>query len=155
MTTATASATTTILDRPFAGLIADRWPPWALLASGLLLTVLTGPRWGVAVLGWLALVPYLVYARRARDPMAWIWLFETLFAGHCLQFAALASPSVPMASVLGFGPPLAVLRFGAVGIAEMARRRIGERAGIAAFVAGTVTIDCLACDALGALLGSQ
>jgi apolipoprotein N-acyltransferase len=139
--TAATSAATITFDSPFARPLADRWPPWALLASGLLLTVLTGPRWGIALLAWLAPVPYLVYARRARGGMAWIWLFGTFFVGHCIQCAAIATPPVPLAAVLGFGPPLAILRFGAVGISEAVRRHLGEGAGIAAFVSSTVVLD--------------
>jgi apolipoprotein N-acyltransferase len=116
-------------------------PPWALLAFGGVLTVLTGPRWGIGALAWLAPVPYLLYARRARGWRQWAAMFGVLLLGYCLQCAALATPPVPMIAVIGFGPPLALLRFGAVAVSEAVRRRTGEGAGILGYVAATVLLD--------------
>jgi apolipoprotein N-acyltransferase len=118
-------------------------PSWALLALGALLTLLTGPRWAIAILGWLAPVPYLLYARRAQGWRSWVALFGVLLLAHCAQFVTIVTPPVPAVVVLGFGPPLALLRFGAIAVSEVARRRLGEGASIVGFVASTVVLDWL------------
>lgn len=120
---------------------ADRVPMLALLAIGGILTALTGPRWGIAALAWLAPVPYLLHARRARGWRPWLALFGVLLAGHSLQTILIATPPVPIVATLLFGPPLALLRFGAIGAGELVRRRAGEAAGALAYVAATVVLD--------------
>ncbi|MBZ0231705.1 MAG: hypothetical protein K8M05_05095, partial [Deltaproteobacteria bacterium] len=122
---------------------AGNLPAWSLLALGGVLTLLTGPRWGVGVLAWLTPVPYLLFARRAHGWRAWAAMFGVLFVAHCLQCVAFATPPVPVIAVIGFGPPLAALRFGAVAVAETMRRRLGEGAGVLAYVAATVILDWL------------
>ena len=132
---------TPALRDPEARATADRVPSWALLAVGGALTLLTGPRWGIGVLAWLAPVPYLLYARRARGWRRWAALFGVLVLGHCLQCAAFATPPVPVIAVIGFGPPLALFRSGAIVVGELVRRRLGEGAGVLAYVTGTVVFD--------------
>jgi apolipoprotein N-acyltransferase len=68
-------------------------------------------------------------------------MFGVLLVGHCLQCVAFATPPVPVIAVIGFGPPLALLRFGAIRAGEIARRRLGEGAGILAYIASTVLLD--------------
>jgi apolipoprotein N-acyltransferase len=118
-------------------------PSWVLLTLGLVLTLLTGPRWGVGILAWAAPVPFLLLARRAHGRRHWLAIFSVLLVGFCAQCAAFATPPVPVIAVIGFGPPLALLRFGALAAGEIIRRRSGERAGLLAYVAGTVSFDWL------------
>jgi len=118
-------------------------PSWGLLALGGLLTLLTGPRWGVGALAWLLPVPYLLYARKAHGWRAWSAMFGVLLLGYCIQCAVFATPPVPVIAVIGFGPPLALLRFLAIRTAEAVRRRAGEGAGLVAYVTGTVVFDWL------------
>lgn len=108
---------------------------------GGMLTVLTGPRWGIAPLAWLAPVPYLLWARQAQGWRRWTVLFATLLVGYCLQCVIFATPPVPAIAVIGFGPPLALLRLAAIGAGEYVRRRRGEAAGIGAYTAATVVSD--------------
>jgi len=118
-------------------------PSWGLLVLGGLLTLLTGPRWGVGALAWLLPVPFLLYARKAHGWRAWSALFGVLLLGHCIQCALFATPPVPVIAVIGFGPPLALLRFLAIRMGEAVRRRAGEGAGLVAYVTGTVVFDWL------------
>lgn len=120
---------------------AAQLPAWPLLALGGALTLLTGPRWGIAALAWLTPVPYLLFARRAHGWRAWAAMFGVLLAAHCLQCVAFATPPVPVIAVIGFGPPLAAFRFGAIVAAETVRRRLGEGAGVLAYVTATVVLD--------------
>lgn len=112
-----------------------------LLVLGGLATILTGPRWGIGALAWIAPVPFLLYARQATGWRAWTALFGVLLFGFAMQCVMFATPPVPVIGVIGFAPPLALLRFAAIGVGEVVRRRHGERAGLLAYVAGTVTFD--------------
>jgi apolipoprotein N-acyltransferase len=121
--------------------ISDRVPTFALLGIGGILTALTGPRWGIAALAWVAPVLYLLYARRVRTWRQWGALLGVLLAGYLIQTALIATPPVPVIATLLFGPPLALLRFGALGAGELVRRRAGEGAGALAYVTATVVLD--------------
>lgn len=114
---------------------------WLLLVIGGALTILTGHRWGIAAIAWLVPVPFLLYARSARGWRTWLALFGALLVGYTVQCAAFASPPVPVIAMLAFGPPLALLRFAAIGSGEAIRRRLGERAGLLAYVMATVLFD--------------
>lgn len=114
---------------------------WLLLVIGGALTSLTGHRWGIAAIAWLVPVPFLLYARSARGWRTWLALFGALLVGYSVQCAAFASPPVPVIAMLAFGPPLALLRFAAIGCGEAIRRRLGERAGLLAYVMATVLFD--------------
>jgi apolipoprotein N-acyltransferase len=112
-----------------------------LLSAGVALIVLTGPRWGVAPLAWLAPVPLLLWARQAHGTRSWAGLFGVLLAGYAAQCAIFATSPVPVIGVIGFAPPLALLRFSAIAASEAVRRRLGERAGLVSYVAVTVAGD--------------
>lgn len=137
----TRSLSRSLRFEPEVGAATDRVPPWVLLALGGMLTILTGPRWGIAALAWIAPVPYLLHARRARGWRPWAAMFGVLLLAHCLQCVAFATPPVPAIAVIGFGPPLALFRLAAIGVGELVRRRVGEGAGILAFITGTVLFD--------------
>ncbi len=115
----------------------------ALLILGGMATVLTGPRWGIAPLAWVAPVPYLIWARQARGWRAWSALFAVLLLGHGLQCVIFATPPVPAIGVIAFAPPLAILRVAAIGFGELVRRRLGEAAGITGYAVSTVVLDWL------------
>ncbi len=112
-----------------------------LLMVGVAFTILTGPRWGVAPLAWFAPIPWLLFARRAHGRRDWAWLFLSLLAGYAAQCAIFATTPVPVVGVIGFAPPLALIRFAAIGIGEAVRRRLGEGAGLIAYVAATAGVD--------------
>lgn len=119
---------------------------WCLLALGAALTILTGPRWGIAALAWLAPVPYLLFARGVRGWRPWLALLGALVAAHSMQVVLIATSPVPMVAMLLVGPPLALLRFGAIAAGEIIRRRSGEAAGALAYVAATVLLDWVGYD---------
>lgn len=114
-----------------------------LVVLGGFLTVVTGPRWGIAPLAWVAPVPFLLWARRADGWRTWSALFGVLLLGFAAQCAIFATTPVPVIGVIGFAPPLALLRFAAIAAGELVRRRRGEAAGLTAYVAATVVSDWL------------
>jgi apolipoprotein N-acyltransferase len=124
-----------------AGALADRVPAWALLALGALATMLTGPRFGAGALAWLAPVPYLLHARRARGWRPWLALGATLVAAFSLQLVPIATPPVPPLAVLGFGAPVAIGALVTLALSEILRRRAGEIVGIYGFAALTAVFD--------------
>jgi len=123
--------------------LALHLPGWAWLALGSAITLLTGPRWGIAALAWFAPVPYLVYARSATGWQKWSALGGVLLLAHVLQVVPMATPPVPVIAIIGFGPPLALLRFSAILLSEVLRRRLGETAGVLGYVAASVFFDWL------------
>ncbi|GMV20074.1 MAG: hypothetical protein AMXMBFR57_00230 [Acidimicrobiia bacterium] len=116
-------------------------PTPMLLGLGVALTLLTGPRWGIAPLAWLAPIPYLLWARQAHGGRDWAALFSGLLVGYSAQCAIFATPPVPVIGVIAFAPPLALIRFLAVFLAERVRRRLGEIGGVGAYVSTTVVAD--------------
>jgi apolipoprotein N-acyltransferase len=141
MTTQTQTLDAAFRPLAAAGEAAARLPAWALLVAGSALALLTGPRWGIPLLAWFAPLPFLLFARRAGSWRAWLALLGVLVLAHSLQLVPIATPPVPLVAVIGFGAPLALLRFAALGTAEIVRRRRGEGAGIAAYVTATVVFD--------------
>ncbi len=128
---------------PLGTPLAARLSPWIWLAAGAVITVGTGPRWNIPALGWLAPVPYLLFARRAQGWRAWIAMFGVMLTGACLQVIAFATPPVPVLGVIGFAPPLAIIWFASTAMAELVRRRVGEATGMFAFTAMTAVMSWL------------
>jgi apolipoprotein N-acyltransferase len=118
--------------------VLERIPSWALLLTGGLITLLTGPRWGIAALAWLAPVPYLLFARRASGARG--SRCSASCSSYAFQCALFATPPVPVIAVIGLtAARVAALR--AIGIGELVRRRLGEGVGLLAYVAATIGLD--------------
>lgn len=142
MTNSTASSSTLTREanRPDARTIVDRIPSWVLLLAATVLAAVTGPRWPIPALAWIAPVPYLLFARRARGWRAWLGLAGVQIAAGCLQLLTIVTPPVPWYALIGFGPPLGVIWFTTTFAAEQLRRRIGETAGALGFAAGVAVM---------------
>lgn len=119
----------------------DRLPGWLWLALGTTATLLTGPRWGVALLAWVAMVPYLLYARTARTWRSWLALLAVLLLAYPLQLLQIITPPIPAALAIPFGVPAAVGAFVMLGYVELVRRRAGELTALAGFAALVAVLD--------------
>ena len=64
---------------------SERVPSWALLALGVVLTLLTGARWNIALLAWVSAVPFLLYARRIGTWRGWLVLLGVTSLATTLQ----------------------------------------------------------------------
>lgn len=127
------------LEGPSTSLTA-RIPTWALLVIGGVLTLLTGPRWPVPILAWLAPVPYLLVARRLRGWRSWFGFAGLLLAAATAQLAQIATTPVPLIAVLGFGAPLGLIWFLSLLAGEQLRRQLGETMGVLGFATATTVL---------------
>ncbi|MCA9676406.1 MAG: hypothetical protein KC464_15310, partial [Myxococcales bacterium] len=115
--------------------VADGVATGAILALGIALVALTGNRWGVAPLAWIAPVPFLLVARRAATWRHRLVLLAALMAGASLQIAKVVTAPVPVALIIPFAAPTALTAWLVVLGVEALRRRAGEVAALLAFPA--------------------
>lgn len=120
--------------------LADKLPTWLLLALGIAAIALSANRWGVALLGWIAPVPFLVAARRLAGWRSWlIFLGVTCLAG-LLATAKIITDPVPPALALAFGIPAGITIWLVIFASEKIRRSRGEVAALYGF-ASIVTLS--------------
>lgn len=139
MTTSTTTITTAITTAPTSRALADdrprlpAIPAWVLAGATLIGLVLTGARWNIPALAWLAPVPLLLLARRLATWRQWLALAGLLAVGLSLQVLKIVTDPVPPVMALAFAVPAAVSLTAIVAITEWIRRRAGEHAGVVAF----------------------
>lgn len=121
--------------------LAEHLPLWLLATLGALATLLTGPRWGVAALAWLAPVPYLLYARRARGWRPWLALLGVMAVVFPLQLLPIVTAPLPFVLIFPFGLPAALGAFLIVLASEQLRRRTGDVVGLLSFAALVALLD--------------
>ncbi|MDH4120601.1 MAG: nitrilase [Deltaproteobacteria bacterium] len=118
-------------------------PPWAWLALGALLTVLTGMRWNVAPLAWLAPVPYLIYLHQTHGRRSrWLFLGVLLLAVN-LQVLKMITDPLPIFVAPMFGLPIALILFAVFMLWQAIRIRLGETWGLYAFPVLTALLELL------------
>lgn len=124
-----------------AGPLADRFPTWMLLALGVATIALATNRWGVALLGWIAPVPFLLAARRMAGWRRWlIFLGVTCLAG-LLATAKIITDPVPPVLALLFGIPAGISIWLVIFASEIVRRARGEIVALYAFAAIVTVSD--------------
>ncbi|MDO5692291.1 MAG: nitrilase-related carbon-nitrogen hydrolase [Pseudomonadota bacterium] len=123
--------------------LTDRFSTRALLLIGGVLIVACAYRWAIPALTWVALVPWLVVARRLRGARGWLGLLAVVTLAVHLQITKIITPPVPLMMVLGFAPPMALGIWAVLAASEWLRRRTGEAAGVAAFVGLTIVSEWL------------
>ena len=120
--------------------LADKLPTWFLLALGIVTIALAANRWGVALLGWIAPVPFLIAARRMAGWRNWLLFFGvTCFAGLLATAKIITDPVPPVLSLL-FGIPTGITIWLIIYASEKIRRSKGEAAALYAF-ASIVTVS--------------
>ncbi|MEZ4443710.1 MAG: nitrilase-related carbon-nitrogen hydrolase [Polyangiaceae bacterium] len=123
---------------------ATRVPNWALLALGAAFTALAGSRYNVAVLGWVAAVPFLLYLRRASGWRAFAAYGLALQVGHFFQILKIVTAPLPWFFAALFSVPSALAAFALGVVFEKLRRRLGDGWGLALFPALEVGFGWLA-----------
>jgi len=106
--------------------VPNRGATWVWAALALVLTWLVGHRWGLAVLAWVAPVPWLVLATRAQGWRQWSGLFALSVVAHVAWMAKVVTAPMPWALAFGFGLPVALGTF--VGL--RAYRAVRDRGGV-------------------------
>ncbi len=129
-------AALTPLTAPFthSGL-ASRVPVWLWLVLGIVLTALTGDRWNIALLAWVAPVPFLVAALRLRGVRGGALLFFALNAGYALQTLKIITVPIVWPLTFVFSIPGATTIWLVITLWAWITRRLGLAWGIYAFVA--------------------
>lgn len=110
---------------------------------GILLLVLTQHRWNVALLGWLAPVPWLIAAERLRGWRAGLLLLGCATLALTLQTLKIISAPMPYSMAVAIGVPVGLIT-GLMYLAwSVLQRRLGPIWGIYVFVALATLMDWL------------
>lgn len=115
----------------------------ALLALGVLFTALAGNRYNVALVGWVAAVPWLLALRQLRGWRTWSVFLVALQLGTFLNILKIVTDPIPVLFVPMFSVPTAMGAFVAYGLFEGLRRRLGDGWGLVLFPALTVVMEAL------------
>lgn len=137
MTTATLSSPL-VTDRPDARL---GLPPWAWLLVALLVHPLVGMRFNVALLGWVAGVPWLLYLRSTRGWRARLLFFGVMQLAMFLQVSKIVTEPLPWFFGAMYSVPMALGATAAYLGFEALRRRLGDAFGLALFPAIAVIAE--------------
>lgn len=115
--------------------LAARMPPWAWLILGIVLIALTGNRWNIALLGWIAPVPFLVAARRMHGMRGAAILFLALNIAFALSVLKIITPPLTAPMALMFSIPAAASLWLLLLVWVWISRRVGTVWGMYGFVA--------------------
>jgi apolipoprotein N-acyltransferase len=116
-------------------------PLWVWLLAGVVVTALVGNRYNIAVLGWVAAVPWLVYLRRADGWKSRAWFMLALQVGTLVQVGKIITEPSPWFFAPLFSVPMALL--GGLGFVafEAVRRRTSDAWGLVLFPALVVVTE--------------
>ncbi|MEL6179284.1 MAG: nitrilase-related carbon-nitrogen hydrolase [Myxococcota bacterium] len=123
--------------------LARSVPPYVWLLLGVITTAGTGMRFGVDLLGWIAVVPWLVHLRVTEGWRSRLALLGALQLGMFLGILTIVTEPIPWVFALMFSVPMAVGAFVAYSTFEVLRRRVGDPKGIVLFGALTVLMEWL------------
>lgn len=129
---------------PTASGLASRWPTWVWLVLGTVLTALTAQRWNIALLGWVAPVPFLVAAQRLHRARGSALLFLVLNVACALQVVKIITPPLIAPMALVFSIPAALSMWALLTAWQWLGRRVGRVWGIYVYVALCTVGDWIA-----------
>ena len=115
----------------------------ALLGLGAALTAIAAYRWGVSLAAWIAPAPFLLVMRRADGWRARLVVLAVVAVASIVSVGKIITAPLPWALAIPFALPSAVAMWLVLVATEALRRRAGERAGVAAFVALSTLGDWL------------
>jgi len=116
--------------------------PAFLLTLGGALVVAANLRWGVGLLAWIAPVPLLRYLRITSGWRARVTFVAAVALAWIAATTKIVTPPLPLAFAL-LGVAFAAPRVAGYLAADAMRRRLGERAGVAAFPAVMIVLEWL------------
>lgn len=115
--------------------LASRLPTGLWLVLGIALTALTGDRWNIALLAWVAPVPFLVAALQLRGVRGGLLLLLALNAGYALQTLKIITAPIVWPLTFVFSIPGATTIWLVMMLWAWIARRLGLVWGLYAFVA--------------------
>lgn len=115
--------------------------PFGWLGLGAAATVLAANRWGIPALLWIAAVPFLVAAARARGWRVWLLIGGVLLVTQTVATAKIITAPLPLAMAPVFGVPMAIGALLQLGLWRLARDRAGRSAALYAWPAMTALSD--------------
>jgi apolipoprotein N-acyltransferase len=122
---------------------AARVPTWGWLLLGIAFTALSGMRFNVALLGWVAATPWLLYLRRTDGWRSRLLLFGALQVALFFSMLKIVTAPLPWFFALMFSVPTAAGAFVLYALFEGLRRRLGDGWGLLLFPALTVGAEWL------------
>lgn len=123
---------------------SERYASWVLLGLGVTLTALAGLRWNIAVLAWVAPVPFMLYLREHGTWRGRGILLVTLLLAHNLQWAKLITAPIPSAIAPAYALPIAIAVWVTFLGWDAIRVRAGESWAIYAYPALVALFEVLA-----------
>ncbi len=117
---------------------------WRWLIAGIIVTTLVGNRFNVAILGWVATVPWLVYLRRSSGWRSQVALFLAVQLGTFIQMLKIITEPIPWFFAAMFSVPSAAFGFLLLLLFEASRRRLGDAWGLILFPAITIVSEWVA-----------
>lgn len=119
-------------------------PTWLWLTLGVLLTGLTGNRWNIALLGWVASVPFLMAALRLHGWRGSALLLLTVNVACFLQVLKIITAPLSAPMALMFSVPAGISLWLMLMIWAWIARRLGMVWGVYSFVALVAVGDWMA-----------
>lgn len=117
--------------------LADALSTRAWLALGAALVMIAAYRWGVPLAAWIAPAPFLIAMRSATRWRARLLVLAVLTIATTIQVGKIMTAPLPLALALPFALPAALTAWVVLLATEATRRRAGELAAVATFVALT------------------
>lgn len=105
-----------------------------LLVSGVVLTILSGYRWGVEVIAWVSWIPFLMYGMKTKGWKDSLLLFIALQVGINGVTAKIISEPIPLIFAFLFGVPTGFSAWILLSLWEQVRRRVSFLLWIPSFV---------------------
>lgn len=118
--------------------LAQRLSPNTWLLLGVVLTALSGLRWGIPALAWVAPVPWLLHLRSTDGWRSRLAFALALQLGMFLQVLKITSAPIPWFFAPMYSVPLALGSTALFLLFEAWRRRAGDLWGLVLFPALTV-----------------
>lgn len=105
-----------------------------LLITGIVLTILSGYRWGVEVIAWVSWIPFLIYGMKTKGWKDSLLLLVALQIGINGMTAKIVSEPIPFVFTFIFGIPTGFSAWFLLTVWEQVRRRTDWRLWIPSFV---------------------
>lgn len=123
------------------GALVDRVPTWVLVLLGVAFVALSGGRFGVEALAWIAPVPWLLWLRRIHRWPSRLAVLVAAMAAVTLQFSTIITEPIPAMFAVLFGVPVGIGLWLLLMVWDGLRRRTSEALALYALPALAAVSD--------------